>query len=496
MKISFTNSNFIGPLLAFLVPFTVFLFLEFNPSNPYFSGYDSYYHIGMAEYIWENGLPKEFPYLFFTFLNENYVDHHLLFHFLLIPFILVFGNIIGPKIFIALCVGGIFLILNQIIRKFVGKGSVLVTLTSFLLLPSDFYFRLAFIRNPAPSLLFLLLTFYSLMKKKYKTLFAVAFLYGWLYIGGGFLFLIAMVLIYALANFILLGKIDKKLLFYPLAGTAASFVINPYFPENIYFFIVQVWKTGLQAKEYVGGEWRPYDTWFWFSMCIVPLFVWGLGIVTALVRGKKIGPINLSILVYSAFLLVAQLKSKRFVEYWPLWASLSGITLIGPSLKIWIRSLHKSAFVFFCFLVFTVFSFIYAKNQWQTAFNDTTSDFEVNLATKAHEYIKKNSSAGDIIFADDWDVFPLYFYLNKKNYYLLGLDPEYMNQFDSKLYLQYAQISSGDDPNNLERIKDLFKSKWVLVNRDHPEFRSNLLARKDLFKEVYSNSEYYVFEVK
>ncbi len=486
----------IEPLLAFTVPFLVFLFLEFNPNNPYFSGYDSYYHIGMAEEIWNNGLPFEFPHLYFTVLNQNFVESHLLFHLFLIPFILIFGNVIGPKIFIALCAGGIFFLVFHILKFFSKKTALISTALLFFLLPSDFYFRLAFIRNPAPSLLFLLLVLYLMIHKKYKSLILASFCYGWLYMGGGFLFLIGLTVIYSFSNFITSGKIDRKIFFYPILGTLLSLIVNPYFPTNINLFIVQVWKTGLQAKEYVGGEWRPYDTWFWFSMCIVPLFIWGLGIATALIRGKKIGPINLSILIYSAFLLVAQLKSKRFIEYWPLWASLSGIILIGPSLKIWIKSLHKSAFVFFCFLAFTIFSFIYAKNQWQTAFNDTTSDFEVNLAAKAHDYIKKNSNAGDIIFADDWDVFPLYFYLNRKNYYIVGLDPEFMNQFDRNLYLQFAQISSGDDPDNLERIKDLFKSKWVLVNRDHPEFRSNLLARKDLFKEVYSNSEYFVFEVK
>jgi len=308
--------------------------------------------------------------------------------------------------------------------------------------------------------------------------------------------LIALTGIYASSRFILNKKIDLKLTLYPIIGTVLSLVINPYFPEDIKLSIVQVWKTGLQAKEYVGGEWRPYDTWFWFSMCIFPLLIWGIGILTVFIKRKKISPINLTVFLFSVFLLVAQLKSKRFVEYWPLWASLSGFMLIGEDILIWIKNFRKSFFVALTTIIFILSGFVYAKLQWQTAFQDTTSDFEVTLAAKAHEYLKKHSKEGDIIFTDDWDVFPLYFYLNRKNYYLVGLDPEFMNQFDPNLYLQFAQISSGDDPENLERIKDLFKSKWVLINRDHQTFRSNLLARKDLFKEVYNNGEYFVFEVK
>ena len=111
--------------------------------------------------------------------------------------------------------------------------TLLATFMTFFLMPSDFYFRLAFIRNPAPSLLSLLLILYLITRKHYKLLLLTSFCYGWLYMGGGFLFLIALAGIYAFSRFVSSRKIDWKLVFYPLLGTGLSFVINPYFPKNL-----------------------------------------------------------------------------------------------------------------------------------------------------------------------------------------------------------------------------------------------------------------------
>jgi hypothetical protein len=148
-------------------------------------------------------------------------------------------------------------------------------------------------------------------------------------------------------------------------------------------------------------------------------------------------------------------------------------------------------------ILFLLVSFLYAKSEWSRAWRDTASkaDFNVAAAKEAHEYLKSVSQPGDIVFTDDWDVFPLYFYLNRKNYYIVGLDPEFMNQYDPALYQEFAAISSGMVSENLERVKTDFRAKWIIVASDHPEFRDNLLAKPNLFKKVFSNKEYTIFKV-
>lgn len=503
------RKNIFSAVTVFAFVFSVFLALEFNPKNPYFSGYDSFYHVGMAELIMEEGFVKDFPYLFYTTINKDFSNNHLLFHVLLIPFIVIFGNVIGPKVFIAFTTALIFALLFLILRRLNFAWALPFTLIAFLLEPSDFYFRLAFVRDPTPSLLFLLLGFFFLLERRVLALSILAFLYGWLYTGGGFLFLIALIFIYEGLSFLIRKKINWKIIIFPTVGSALSLVINPYFPDNIQSIFLQIFQTGLQAKKYSGGEWYPYDTWFWFSISYIPFSIWIASLIFALRNKKRPSIFSLTVTVFSIFLLVLTWKSKRFIEYWPFFAIFSAILLSGKQITTWTKdfwndnlnlSFKKHKLYLFSILLILIFSAsfstFYAKNEWQRAWRDTSMDYDVTKAQEAHEYLKKNSQKGDIVFTDDWDVFPLYFFLNRKNYYIVGLDPEFMNQFDPKLYKQFADISSGNDGTNLERIRDLFKAKWVILKIDHPDFLENLRNRKDLFGEVFKNNEYFIFKVK
>jgi hypothetical protein len=206
--------------------------------------------------------------------------------------------------------------------------------------------------------------------------------------------------------------------------------------------------------------------------------------------------------MFSFVLLILEWKSKRYVEYWPFWAVLSGIFLAGPYLEEKIFSVKKSLINFrisallASLVLFVVISINYSRSQIFQGLSDTRAFFNVEAARGANEYLIENSAHGDIVFTDDWDVFPLYFFLNQKNYYIVGLDPEFMNKYDSSLFNEFSAISSGKDASNLGRIKQDFKAKWVIVASDHPAFKSNLKNNPDLFNEAYSGGGYTVFSVK
>lgn len=501
--------KYLGVFFVSIVSFSIILALEFNPNNPYFSGYDSFYHVGISEQIMQNGLPHTFPYLYFTTLNQNFTDNHLLFHLLLIPFIKVMGDVIGPKVFIALCIALTFTLLYLILRKLKFEWALPFTAIAFFLEPSDFYFRQAFVRDPAPSLLFLMIALWLLIDKRWIALSILAFLYGWLYTGGGFFFLIAMLIIYGVITVVLQKKFDYKLILLPIVATGLSLVINPYFPANLKSIYLQILQTGIGAKDYVGGEWAPYDTWFWLQLSYIPLIIWLGAISLALYRRVKISRIEWTVFFFGIFLLIMEFKSKRFVEYAPFWMVFSGILLAGKEIEAWFKSFlaqlkkKKSKLNFYSYapavliILLLVIGYFSAISQWTRAWHDTASDldFDVDSAREAHQYLINNSNTGDVVFTDDWDVFPLYYFLNRKDYYIVGLDPEFMNQYNSSLYREFAAISSGADPENLERIKNDFKAKWVIVAADHPEFRQNLQAQPTLFKKVFANNQYTVFKV-
>ena len=77
----------------------------------------------------------------------------------------------------------------------------------------------------------------------------------------------------------------------------------------------------------------------------------------------------------------------------------------------------------------------------------------------------------------------------------MGLDPEFMNQYDHTLYEEFADISSGNDSSNLERIKNDFSASWVIVGSDHVQFEYNLEDQPALFSRVHKNNDYALFKV-
>src|SRR2546425_3460778 len=69
----------------------VFWYLQYSTGAICCGDYDGYYHIKWARLIWDNmragHFPPAFPWLPLTTLNSaQYVDHHLLYHIILIPF--------------------------------------------------------------------------------------------------------------------------------------------------------------------------------------------------------------------------------------------------------------------------------------------------------------------------------------------------------------------------------------------------------------------------
>lgn len=490
----------IEPTIISLSTFLFMYFLQFRRQMSGFSGEDSFYHVGVAKLIAEKGVLTKFPYLYFTTLHGKFVDQHLLFHLLLIPFIKIFGEFAGPKIFICLLFALTSLIIFFILKYFKVKYALLVTLSIIVTLPSDFYFRMAFIRVQAAALPVILLAYYFIVRGKYIPLAILSFLFVWLY--GGSLFLPVLIACFLFAQLISGEKLSLKTIYYGLGGFVAGLIINPYFPSNIGYYYAQIFQTGLGAKSYSGGEWRPYDTWYWVSISAIPAMVFSIGLISTYSKSFKKDSKVLALLIFTFFMLLLQLKSKRFVEYWPLFGSLVGLLMIKDLLKtlpnFFQRRLPLMKTIGIAIIVALSATAIVFKAHIEIsrAFNDTATPINLDRTKQAMEYLQANSKPNDIVFTDDWDVFPFYFFYNRKDNYIVGLDPEFMNQYNHTLYEKYARISSGKSTAEINEIKTTFKSKWVIVGSDHQQFKLNLENKSDYFQLAYKNSDYSIFKVK
>jgi hypothetical protein len=109
--------------------------------------------------------------------------------------------------------------------------------------------------------------------------------------------------------------------------------------------------------------------------------------------------------------------------------------------------------------------------------------YDLPAAREMMRYLTDHSEPGDVVFTDDWDVFPLYFFHNTLNRYVVGLDPKFTHDRRPDLWDRYVKITRGQTPTTirtgvngsepepievrLEDIRDHFEAGFIITDRDH-----------------------------
>ncbi|HSO12317.1 MAG TPA: hypothetical protein VLT51_08070, partial [Anaerolineales bacterium] len=117
-----------------------------------------------------------------------------------------------------------------------------------------------------------------------------------------------------------------------------------------------------------------------------------------------------------------------------------------------------------------------------------------DLYAGASLWLEKNTSAGSRVFQTDWDDFPRLFYYNTHNTYLIGLDPTYMQLYDSDLYDLWVLITQGNVENPSKIIAGRFGSQYVHTDLKHGGF-IRVAGRDPGLKEVYRDAQAILYEV-
>ncbi|MBT4277895.1 hypothetical protein HOD96_04075, partial [Candidatus Falkowbacteria bacterium] len=484
-------------------------------------------HAKVSMLISEQGIIKSFPWLQQTSLKENYTDHHFLYHLFLIPFVKFSDPLVGVKFAQALLSAFFILVFYWFLKK--EKIKLPIFWVILLLTNSPFLFRISLVKANALSLIFLFLGLYFIFNKKYLLLFISSYLFVLSY--GGWPLLGFFALIYLLAQKIqerintqtfykrIIFKLNflknyfekqekKKIFFACFLGLTTGLIVNPYFPENLYFYLEQTIKIGIinyGDKINVGGEWYAYEFLDLFKDSGIVLIIYFIAIVLFLVSFKKQNLKSGTLFLISLFFLAITFKSRRYVEYFIPFSVLFGAFSLALSLHdkeirntfFWFRKKRKRTIAVLSVLIlFAGFSeVIFIKDIAKTK-NDLANGSNLSLYKGASEFIKNNSSQGAVIFHADWDDFPSLFYHNSHNYYLVGLDPTFMYSYNPDLYNEWASITLGEDNIDLHnKIKNHFKADFVFLDSGHLSFNQNLAINKN-FKLVYSDHEAKVYKVR
>lgn len=487
------SKRILVPLLLFLLFFTGMAIIQFStrdlPDN------DGYYHIKLAWLMRTEGLKPEFTWLPLSILNqEDYFDHHFLYHVALIPF--TFGDLrLGAKwaavTFSALAFLSIWYLLD-------GQKVPYAWLWAFGLLgiSEAFLYRMSIPRAQSLSLGFMALGLAWMFDGKYKPLAVLSFLYVWTY--DAFPLMFALAGLYSFAVFLLEKRLDLRPLLWVGVGIAAGLLVNPYFPNNLIFIYHHLLpKIQLAESIRVGNEWYPYTTSQLLGNSLPALVAFGSGCLVLGLVGRKMNTQTATAFLVVLLFGVMLFNARRFVEYFPPYALI--FTAFAWSAMFDVdRSVEQKPLgqmQVFAFVVILSFANIagmvkaFPKVQHQMA-----GSKPYDLYAGSSEWLVQNTAEGDRVFQTDWDDFPRLFFYNTHNTYLVGLDPTYMQIYDADLYDQWVSITRGEVENPARFIRSRFGSRYVHSDLKHGDFIKQAVNDPGL-REVYRDDQSVLFEV-
>lgn len=517
----------------FTVAFIVFLILQ---ASPVFADPDSFYHAKMALLLRDRGVVRDFPWLGLTVLGGNYTDQHFLYHALLIPFVSVFPPLIGLKLATVFFGAALVTVIYWMMRQFNVRWPLFFAAALLVIRPLTF--RISLAKAPSTSLILLVLGLTWMFRHQLRRLGALAFVYVWYY--GGFALLAAAGTTYAVVSaaynrFILhlntSRVIDKVLSLvgrrarrhrgrYPNAaivativlGLAAGIVIHPYFPQNLTFYWHQLINIGVinfRNVIGVGAEWYPYNLVNLLANGALASVFAIIAVMGLIIRPRAQSKQTWALLLLAAFFFALTLKSRRYVEYYiPLVVlfsafsisdTLRGVDVGRAARRIWRVTAERwwaagGVVIVVATIVFGL-GYIVGRD-FRGELVDLRRGFAATKFAAASRWLEANTPPGSRVVHSDWDEFPVLFYYNAHNTYIVGLDPTFLYKADQNRYWTWANITLGKYAGDVyPAVTATLQSQYVFVAAGHDVMDRYFRNNPD-FRRRYQDNEATVYEAR
>jgi hypothetical protein len=505
----------------------VVYWLQFSTQSICCGDFDGYYHIRWSRLLWEGmrqgHFPPQFTWLPLTTLNpHDYVDHHLLFHILQIPFTwfgdLRLGAKIAATIFASLAIFSCYWL---IVRYRISYA--LVWLVALLACSAPFLYRLSMAKAPPLTIVFMIAGIYLLFERKYVWLLPLAFIFALTYD------LVVLLGVAACIWAAIIGWSERRVEWRPILwvaiGTLAGFVINPYFPHNIGLLFEHILMK-VRASDFttqVGQEWYPYNSWEFLGNCVIAFSAMVAGYIAYQGHDRKRAQHPLFFLIFSTVLLIMNARWKRIAEYWPPFAVLFAAFALEPyfetakervrrlpadvmnELKPYLDRDEKSPgavqgdelwkTIVAAVIAIALCGVLYLNVFWTA--KDIAGSAKPEYYHKGIEWIHNNVPAGEVVFNTDWDDFPRLFYFDPSHAYVSGLDPTYLLDRNKELAELYNNITLGKEKDPGPLIRDRFGARYVFTDNEdvHDDFYQTALD-SGWFETVYEDDDCTVLHIR
>ena len=174
---------------------------------------------------------------------------------------------------------------------------------------------------------------------------------------------------------------------------------------------------------------------------------------------------------------------------------------------------------------FIVISYLFVGNSI-FIYESISNTSHHNAIEEAANWINKNTKPKEVIFNASWNWFPVLFYYNPYSYYIAGIEPRFLYDYDSKLYWKWWNITQYgymcdqeicDQLNEKQQfylrkddrketwysqqgelianaIKNEFKSRFIVTSKQMVRFNA-LMDNNSRFEKVYTDEIYNTYLV-
>ncbi|HEX3099927.1 MAG TPA: hypothetical protein VHQ41_03055 [Patescibacteria group bacterium] len=493
-------------LLVLGIVGALFTFYQFSNSS-LIGDDDVYWHIRYSANILTT------QHLGLKFFGDPIPYAGVLFHLVLAPFTLI------PNLFIAQKIAGIFFVLlvaalsYLLFKKINVRYPELLTILLFLL-SVNFSFRLLLVRTFLISIILLLAGVYCFLQKKYWLLYFVAVAYALSY---SVPFLLALAGLWVFAQLIVLPRkeVDWRVILIVAAGLITGTMLHPVFPQNIIFlknYLLPVfYKVPYQnlgggielapftLAQFIKYEWMISVVWF-FSIAVF--------IKNYFSQKEKME--KLFFILTSVMFFVLAVLSRRFIEYWALFAGLSAFYVFKPFLAqisyakfkenfVTVWQLKLAAVVFLAALSLGVLNNVLTVHSWAQT-SPSILPYE-----QSGKWLSENIPSGSTVLNSDWTLYPkLYFYNSSVNY-IAEFDPAYLYLKSQDLYSKWSGIANereeewGSIMDFHKTVQEDFKAQYLVIKTYQNVKLKAFINDNDLkhiyFDQVYSDDTLTVYKV-
>lgn len=490
------SNRYLTPILLFVIFFAGMSAIQF--ATPDMPDNDGFYHIKLAWLMRTESLKPDFPWLPLSILNEDeFYDHHFLFHVALIPF--TFGDLrLGAKWAAVTFSAFAFLSIWYLFHRQKIPLSWLWAI-GLLGISDAFLYRMSITRAQSLSLAVLVLGLVWILEGRYKFLAALSFLYVWMY--DAFPLILAIAALHFLSVLLLEHRFELRPLLWAGIGIGLGLIINPYFPDNLIFTWHHLLPKLQDATSVsVGNEWYPYDTAQLLKNSLPALAAFASGILALGLSGRKMDLRTAASFLLTLLFAVMLFKARRFVEYFPpfalifsafAWAPLLGGERSPVELGLKPLAGLRGSFPVVLLALMVSAGIVKTLPSAQKSIIDSKP---YHLYEGASNWLADNTPAGERVFQTDWDDFQRLFFYNTHNTYLAGLDPTYLQLYDRDLYDTWVDITRGrvEQPSRL--ILEQFAARYIHTDLKHGNFLRQAENDPGLV-EVYRDEQAVIFQV-